>query len=194
MIERIKSWFSREGRKLTSGTPREAGWYVWTYYRYWILGIVAVLGVLIFLAVRAVTVPGENWFFACFPNTYADLGRGSDFYEDFVEYAGYDLDEKNLEFNASIYCKPSGRTFGNAYYETLISYLDSGALDVLVMEREDIEALGDRVRKVPGGRGHRPFGKPPGGRVPGLPRGRGAGRRRGGEPPGSGGNLPELPV
>lgn len=142
MFERVKAWFSRERRKLTSGTLQEAGWYIWTYYRYWIAGIVAVLGVLIFLAVRAVTVPGENWFFACFPNTYADLGRGSDFYEDFAEYAGYDLKEKNLEFNASIYCKPSGRTFGNAYYETLISYLDSGALDVLVMEREDIEALG----------------------------------------------------
>lgn len=143
MFDRIKSWLSREVRKLTSGTAREAGWYIWTYYRYWILGVVAVLGVLIFLGVRALTVPGENWFFACFPNTYAELGEGSDFYEGFAEYAGYDLKEKGLEFNTSIYCKPSGRVIGNAYYETLVSYLDSGALDALVMEREDIEALGE---------------------------------------------------
>ena len=137
-----KQWFGRERGKISEMSLRDLGWYVWTYYRIWIAGIVGVLGVAIFLLVRLITVPGENYFFACFPNTYANLGQGSAFYEDFAEYAGYDLKEKNLEFNTSIYCKPSNGS-GSTYYRTLISFLDSGALDVLVMEREDIETIGE---------------------------------------------------
>ena len=140
-----KQWFGRERKKVSKMSLRELGWYVWTYYRIWIAGIVAVLGVAIFLVVRLITVPGENYFFACFPNTYANLGQGSAFYEDFAEYAGYDLKEKGLEFNASIYCKPSNGS-GSSYYRSLVSFLDSGALDVLVMEREDIEAIGEAGR------------------------------------------------
>ena len=137
-----KQWFGRERGKISEMSLRDFGWYVWTYYRIWIAGIVAVLGVAIFLVVRFVTVPGENYFFACFPNTYADLGKGSAFYEDFANYAGYDLKEKGLEFNASIYCKPSNGS-GSTYYRSLISFLDSGALDVLVMEEEDIASIGE---------------------------------------------------
>ena len=137
-----KQWFGRERRKVSEMSLRDLGWYVWTYYRIWIAGIVAALGVIIFLVVRLATVPGENYFFACFPNTYANLGKGSAFYEEFAEYAGYDLKEKNLEFNASIYCKPSAGA-GSSYYRSLISFLDSGALDVLVMEQEDIETIGE---------------------------------------------------
>ena len=137
-----KQWFGRERGKIAEMSLRDFGWYVWTYYRIWIAGIVAVLGVAIFLVVRFITVPGENYFFACFPNTYANLGKGSAFYEDFAEYAGYDLKEKGLEFNASIYCKPS-QGAGSSYYRSLVSFLDSGALDVLVMEREDIASIGE---------------------------------------------------
>ena len=137
-----KQWFGRERRKVSDMSLRELGWYVWTYYRLWIAGIVAVLGVAIYLVVRLLTVPGDTYFFACFPNTYANLGKGSAFYEDFAEFADYDLKEKGLEFNASIYCKPSNGS-GSSYYRTLVSFLDSGALDVLVMEREDIESIGE---------------------------------------------------
>ena len=140
-----KQWFGRERKKIAKMSLRDLGWYVWTYYRIWIAGIAAALGVTIFLVVRMVTVPGENYFFGCFANTYANLGKGSAFYEDFAEYAGYDLKEKGLEFNASIYCKPS-QGAGSTYYRTLISFLDSGALDVLVMEREDIENIGEMGR------------------------------------------------
>ena len=137
-----KQWFGRERRKVSKMSLSELGWYIWTYYRIWIVGIAAVLGIAIYVIVRLATVPGDTYFFACFPNTYANLGKGSAFYEDFAEYAGYDLKEKNLEFNASIYCKPSNGS-GSSYYRTLISFLDSGALDVLVMEREDIESIGE---------------------------------------------------
>ena len=140
-----KQWFGRERKKVAEMSLRDLGWYVWTYYRIWIAGIAAALGVTIFLVVRMLTVPSENYFFACFPNTYANLGKGSAFYEDFAEYAGYDLKEKGLEFNASIYCKPSEGA-GSSYYRSLVSFLDSGALDVLVMEREDIVSIGESGR------------------------------------------------
>ncbi len=89
-----------------------------------------------------VTTNSENWFFACFANTRADLGNGSEFWEDYAGYTGYDLSEKDLLFNAQLYFDPTGRTAGNQYYQLLIAYMDSGSLDVLVMEKEQIKAIG----------------------------------------------------
>lgn len=141
-MHRLREWFAAEREKMAGYGPLEIAGYIWEYYRLWLIGITAAVLFLGWMAVRLLTVPTDNWFFACFANTYAPLGNGSAFQGGFARYAGYDLAEKKLEFNAAIYCQPSGKTFGNSYYETLVSFLDSGELDVVVMEREDIEALG----------------------------------------------------
>ena len=93
-----------------------------------------------------VTSCSDNWFFACFANTQADLGDGSTFWTDFANYAGYDLNEKNLVFNAQCYCDPLGRTSGNVYYQMLIAYMDSGDLDVLIMEKDRLQVIGTSGR------------------------------------------------
>lgn len=99
-------------------------------------------------AVHYVTTPGESWFYACFSNTYADIGTGSDFYRDFARYAGYDLRERTMTFNAQNYCDPTRATFGDTYYQTLVALLDGGVLDVLVMEEDKLAAIGASGRLV----------------------------------------------
>lgn len=139
---RFQQWFSEEREKLRKLSPRDRAGYIWDYYKLWIIGILSAILLVTAAAIHLHNTAAENWFYVCFGNTFADIGSDSDFSRDYADYAGYDLREKNLIFNAQCYCKPSENTYGNSYYETLIAYMDSGTLDVLVMEEEDLLAIG----------------------------------------------------
>lgn len=139
---RLRQWFFTEREKLRRLSPREKADYIWDYYKLWIIGILSAVVLVTAAVVHLHNTLAENWFYACFGNTYADIGSDSSFCRAFASYAGYDLREKNLVFNAQCYCKPSENTYGNSYYEALITYLDSETLDVLVMEEEDLLAIG----------------------------------------------------
>lgn len=89
----------------------------------------------------------ENHFAACFANTTAELGPDSDFGRGFARYADYDLTQKNLVPLDECWCHPGeGSAFNNTYYNLLVTYLDSGTLDVLVMPEEDLIAVGSSGR------------------------------------------------
>lgn len=146
----MKEWLSREREKLRGLAPGERARYIWDYYRLWIIGITAALVILIGGTVNYVTTPRENWFYLCFANTNVEmseeLSSDSDFCRNFADYAGYDLREKKLVFDTNCYCQPSESSYGNSYYEKLISLLDGGILDAVVMEQEEISALGANGR------------------------------------------------
>ena len=149
-MEGIKNWFRmwrrEEGAKWAVLSWRQRFQYIWDYYRLWILGALCALSLLAYGAAFLRDAGRDNWFCACFANTYGELGEGSAFRDEFARYAGYDLGEKNLVFHARIYCDPTRENYVNEYYRLLIALLDSGTLDVLVMERDRLSALGSAGR------------------------------------------------
>ena len=142
----LPQWYRDEREKLKGYSLRGKLKYIWQYYRLWIIGIGFVVGFITYALWNYVTVPGDIHFYAIFSNTYAQLGQGSDFYNGFVEAAGYDLSAGVVEIDCANYCKPSGRVTGNTYYEKLISMLDAGVDDIWVAEAEDIIAVGEGGR------------------------------------------------
>ena len=87
----LPQWYRDERQKLKGYGPKARLKYIWQYYRLWIIGIGFVLGFIVYALWNYVTVPGDIHFYGIFSNTYAQLGKGSDFYNGFVEAAGYDL-------------------------------------------------------------------------------------------------------
>ena len=147
MKERLKQLFADEKEKLKGFTLRQKVQYIFGYYWLWILGI----GCAVYLT--AVIVTGlfftvkDYWFYGMFANTMADAGNGSQIWKDFVSYAGYDVKEKKVEINAASWFDPSvkGGT-NNSYYQAFVAFVESGDLDVLVMGREGLEAVGSSGR------------------------------------------------
>ena len=144
---RIAAWLHEEREKLKGKSLRAKLSYVAAYY--WIQ-----IGVVIFALVFGLYLHGrmsvqlyENHFAACFGNKFADLGPDSAFGQAYAEYAGYDLSQKNLVIMDECWCRPGeASAFNNTYYNLLITYLDSGTLDVLVMPLEDLCAVGESGR------------------------------------------------
>lgn len=146
MFKRFRQMLRADREKLSGAPTKEVALYIWDYYRIPIIALLALLAFAGYALYVQVTVPEDIWFYACFANTYENYGQGSNFYTGLADYAGYDLKEKQLIINCSIYCNPSKYSIGNTYYQSLVTLIDAGALDVVVMGREDIEALGSTGR------------------------------------------------
>ena len=142
----LPQWYRDEREKLKGYSLRGRLKYIWQYYRLWIIGIGFVLCFAAYAIWNYVTVPGEIHFYGIFSNTYAQLGKGSAFYDGFVKAAGYDLSTGVVEIDCANYCKPSGRVIGNDYYEKLISMIDGGVDDVWIAQAEDVIAIGEAGR------------------------------------------------
>ena len=119
--------------------------YVWDYYKLWIIGIVCVVAFVIYFIVARAMTPNDNWFYITIANTQADADNNSRIWKDFVEYSGYDTREKNVYFNTNCYFDPFSEKV-NQYYTYFVAYVDAGTLDLITMEKDDLQKLGERGR------------------------------------------------
>lgn len=146
-LERLRTWAKTEKEKI-AGIPsaRKKVIYIWEYYKLWIIGIVFVLWFGTFAYHQYTTVLHDYWCYMIFANTYADLGDHSKLWEDYTEYAGFDLNEKAVVFNASSYFDYLKGVTGNSYFEAFVAFADSGTLDGITMGTESLAALGETGR------------------------------------------------
>lgn len=115
--------------------------YIWQYYKLWIIGFAALIGFLTFVVVHRLTTPTDSWFYATFVNTGAELSEGSEFYEDFVDYAGFDTKEKLVIFNNNCFFDPFSAAY-NEYQTYFTAYVEAGTMDVATMSPVDLEEEG----------------------------------------------------
>ncbi len=143
----LKRWAETEKKKI-SGIPgaRKKLEYVWGYYKLWIIGIVAAVWFVTFAVYQYTTTLRDYWCFLVFNNTYAEAGDHSAIWNDYVEYAGFDLKEKAVVFDASSYFDYLTGVTGNSYFEAFVAYADSGTLDGITMGTESLAALGETGR------------------------------------------------
>lgn len=141
--DRLGNWAKTEKNKIEgiTGTEKKAA-YIWEYYKLWIIGIVFAVWFISFAVHQYTTSLHDYWCFMIFNNTYADIGNESDLWEEYTEYAGFDLHEKAVEFNANSYFDYLNKVTGNSYFETFVAYADSGTLDAITMGSESLAALG----------------------------------------------------
>ena len=141
--DKVKKWLASEKAKLEGKTTAQKVQYVIGYYWIPILAAAFGIGFLIFAVYRMNFVPHENWLYGYFVNTMGPGGNRSELWNDFEEYAGYDLKEKNLEFNASVWFDPSkpGGT-NNSYFQSFVAVTEAGTLDFVTMEKEGLAELG----------------------------------------------------
>ena len=143
LADRLKG--EREKIKEISGTGKKIE-YIWDYYKLWIIGIVFFIWFVTFAVHQFMTNRQDYRCFMVFANTYADAGDHSELWEDYVEYAGIDLREETVRFDANSYFDYAKGATGNSYFEAFVAYADSGTLDAIVMGRDSLTALGKTGR------------------------------------------------
>ena len=146
-MEFLRRWYAEERKKIKEMSRKQCLEYIWTYYHLWIIGIMSFLIFIVWVTVHTLTNVRGYWIYAVFSNTRAQVGTGSEMWKDFVEYSGYDLREKNVEFiDASYFDYTKDAAYGNVYYEAFVALSDVGTLDIITMEADSISALGQSGR------------------------------------------------
>ena len=141
--DRMKSWAAEESAKIAELPTREKVQYIIDYYWLWILGAVTLISLSGYILYHAFFTVKDYWFYGIFANTMEDAGNQSELWYDFVDYAGYDLTQKNVVMNAASYFDPtivSGTA--NSYYQAFVAVLESGDLDVVTLSADELSAVG----------------------------------------------------
>ena len=147
MMRRLRRWFLEEKEKISGMSIRTALRYIWDYYKLWIIGILCAVTLISYVSFRMHTMLSDHWFYITFANTRADVGTGSGLWDGYVEYTGYPLDEKLVEFNNEAYFDYlDHQARGNSYYEICVSMIDAGVLDAVTMEADALTSFGESGR------------------------------------------------
>ncbi|MBR2257672.1 MAG: hypothetical protein IJ899_10175 [Blautia sp.] len=143
MKQKLRESFYAEKQKILALPKGSRLSYILDYYWLWMIGIAAAVFLIGYVGWHALFSVKENWFYAVFANTMADVGNDSELYDGFVSYSSFDLREKNVVFQARSFFDPSreGGT-NNSYFQSFVALVETGTVDVVTMEREGLEALG----------------------------------------------------
>lgn len=145
MIEYLKQEYRKAKKEVSRLEGAAKLQYVWDYYKLWIIGVVCTLLFIIYFVTARIMTPNDNWFYITIANTQADAGNGSQLWKDFVEYGGFDTKQKNVYFNTNCFFDPFSEK-PNDYYTYFVAYVDAGTLDLITMEKDDLQKLGERGR------------------------------------------------
>ena len=145
--ERFKAHFESEKEKTAYLDLKGKIRYVLNYYWLWILGILGGLYLVCYILFHAFFTVKDYWFYAIYVNTTAPAGNGSQLWEDFTDYAGFDTSRKKVEMNAATFFDPTikGGT-NNSYYQKYVAVTEAEELDVLVMGTEGLQEIGSSGR------------------------------------------------
>lgn len=147
MRELLRAWYLEERKKLKALSGRKKVQYIWHYYWLYICGIIGAIALIIFVITHLLKGSPEYRLYAGFANTRANAGNNSRIWKDFVEYAHFDPNEKEIEFNNALYfdyLKNQAR--GNTYYNSFITLADTGTMDLITMPVEQLIALAQSGR------------------------------------------------
>jgi hypothetical protein len=136
-----------EKSKLSTLQAKEKVAYIWEYYKLFIIIFVCACAFIIYMAGLMRSAVKDYRFYATMVGTNADVGNDSGFYEGYLEYTGFDSTDEPVYFNSASYFDYSkDQGFGNTYYELVVTYIEAGVLDTLIMETEDLASFGESGR------------------------------------------------
>lgn len=135
-------------RKNTEGmSRRERAEYVLTYYWLPIGGVLFGIAFAVYFFSHLLFGIRENWIYVTFVNVLEADDGVTALRDDFTDYAGYDLREKNIVFNANSYFDATTiQGTNNNYFQAFVATVEAGDLDAVVGGAENIEAIGSAGR------------------------------------------------
>jgi hypothetical protein len=136
-----------EKSKLGTMRAKEKVAYIWEYYKLFLIAFVCACAFIIYMAGLMRNATADYRFYVTMVSTNADVGNHSRLYDGYLEYTGFDSTEEPVYFNsASYFDYLKNQGMGNTYYETLVTYIEAGTQDAVIMEPEALASFGESGR------------------------------------------------
>lgn len=143
----VMGWTDREREKIRGLSGKKKLGYIWDYYKLWIIGFAALILFAVYMVGSYIHGNRENHIYVMCVNTFADIGERSEFWQGYADFCGVDPQEENVVFDVENYFDMSkSNVTGNHYYEKAVVLIDSGTMDAIVLEKENLALLGQSGR------------------------------------------------
>jgi hypothetical protein len=146
-MHRIREWYRTEKSKLSTLTGKEKVSYIWEYYKLWIILLVGACAFLIYMIQLTSRERIDYRLYVTMVSTTADVGEDSKFQNSFLEYTGFSRKEYPVYFDDECYFDyAKNSAVGNSYYESLVTYIEAGINDAVIMDRDNLTSFGESGR------------------------------------------------
>lgn len=123
-------------------SKKEKAGYIWDYFKFWIIGAVAVVGLLVYFVVVFVTRDEDDVLNVVFVNNYDNISEGSDFMDSFIEYTGDESLKGRVTFdNSAFFNLAKASDVKNDYYLKVLAYLEGGSTQAVVCQYDNLMGL-----------------------------------------------------
>lgn len=115
--------------------------YIWDYYKFPILGAVALVCIVVYFLVVFATRQADPALTVVFVNNYDDLSADSEISVGFEEYAGDRLTGAIKLDNNAFFNLANQSDYRNSYYMKVLAYLEGGTTQAVVCEYDNLMGL-----------------------------------------------------
>jgi hypothetical protein len=146
-MHRLKEKINEEKSKMSTMTGKEKVSYIWDYYKLFIIIFVGACAFLVYMIRLTSRERIDYSLYVTMVGTTAEVGNDSAFQKEFYKYTGFDKKEYPVYFDNECYFDYSKNSaVGNSYYESLVTYIEAGVNDVVIMNCENLTSFGESGR------------------------------------------------
>ncbi len=127
--------------KEMDSTRKKIG-YIWDYYKFWIIGAVVIVGLIVYFTVVFVTREDKPALEVVLVNNYDDVSEDSDLAQGFVSYVGEENLPGKVTFdNNAFFNLANDSDFKNSYYMKVVAYLEADTAQVIMCQYDNLMGI-----------------------------------------------------
>lgn len=116
--------------------------YIWDYYKLWIIGAVALVGLIVYFTVVFVTREDNPVLDVVLVNNYDDVSDDSKLAQGFVSYVGEENLPGKVAFdNNAFFNLANNSDYKNSYYMKVLAYLEADTAQVVMCQYDNLIGL-----------------------------------------------------
>ena len=116
--------------------------YIWDYYKFWIIGAVVLVGLIVYFTVVFVTREDKPVLDVVLVNNYDDVSDDSKLAQGFVSYVGEENLPGKVAFdNNAFFNLANNSDYKNSYYMKVLAYLEADTAQVVMCQYDNLMGL-----------------------------------------------------
>lgn len=127
--------------KEMDSTRKKIG-YIWDYYKFWIIGAVVLVGLIVYFTVVFVTREDKPVLDVVLVNNYDDVSDDSKLAQGFVSYVGEENLPGKVAFdNNAFFNLANNSDYKNSYYMKVLAYLEADTAQIVMCQYDNLMGL-----------------------------------------------------
>lgn len=136
--------FKEERNAIKQKSPKEQWEYFWGYYKWYVIGGIALLAVVVYVIYSQVTAKKEVLFGIALNTSLTDIGTQASeaLLSDYLSYAGFDPAKEEAYLSTGLYMYSDNAQASYEANQSIATYVAARSLDICIMDEASFAVYG----------------------------------------------------